>query len=157
MSDILFGALAAVPVTFLAWFAYNWAGKPILDVRSKRLDALKVAELYGFKGYGFGEDETNRAREELSEAAISLRSLNRGQPWTARLYCRLLRYDLESAASVLYGLVGLVGMALKPENSSRRDAVDAVYVLLNASQHLSAERVREIRKKLATQLALPRA
>ncbi len=157
MSNILVGALAAVPVTFLAWLAYNWAGKPILDVRSKRLDTLKVAELYGFKGYGFAEDETNRAREALSEAAISLRALNRGQPWTARLYCRLLRYDLEFAASVLYGLVGLVGAHLKPENSSRRDAVDAVHILLNASQHLSAERIREIREKLAIALALPRA
>jgi hypothetical protein len=157
MSNIIIGALSAIPVTLLAWLAYNWAGKPILDVRSKRLDALKVAELYGFKGYGFGEDETNRAREVLSEAAISLRALNRGQPWTARLYCRLLRYELESAASVLYGLVGLVGAALHPENSSRRDAVDAVHLLLNASQHLSAERIREIREKLATPLALPRA
>jgi hypothetical protein len=157
MSNIIVGALSAIPITFLAWLAYNWAGKPILDVRSKRLDALKVAELYGFKGYGFGEDETNRAREVLSEAAISLRALNRGQPWTARLYCHLLRYDLESAASVLYGLVGLVGAALQPENSSRRDAVDAIHVLLNASQHLSAERIREIREKLATPLALPRA
>lgn len=155
MSNILVGALAAVPVTFLAWLAYNWAGKPILDVRSKRLDALKVAELYGFKGYGFADDETNRAREALSEAAISLRALNRGQPWIARLYCRLLRYDLEFAASVLYGLVGLLGAALKPENSSRRDAVDAVHVLLNASQHLRAERIRDQKETSDTACASP--
>jgi hypothetical protein len=156
MSNIIIGALAAVPVTFLAWLAYNWAGKPILDVRLKRIEALKVAELYGFKGYGYSEDETNRARDELGDAAMSLRALNRGQPWTARLYCRLLGYDLEFAASVLHGLAGLVGAALTHENSSRRDGVDAVHVLLNASQHLSAERVTNIEEKLRTALALPR-
>jgi hypothetical protein len=157
MSNIIVGALIALPASFLAWLAYNWAGKPILDVRCARLDALKVAELYGFVGYGYSENETNRARDALSDAAISLRSLNRGQPWTARLYCRLLKYDLEVAASVLFGLVGLVGAHLGEENTSRRDAVDAIHLLLNAGQHLSPARVSEIKKKLTISLALPRA
>jgi hypothetical protein len=157
MSNIIAGALIALPASFLAWVTYNWAGKPILDVRCARLEALKAAELYGFIGYGYSEDETNRARDALSDAATALRSLNRGQPWTARLYCRFSKYDLEVAASVLSGLVGLVGAHLGQENTSRRDAVDAIHLMLNASQHLSAERVFDIRKKLGDALALPRA
>jgi hypothetical protein len=157
MSNIIVGALIALPASFFAWLAYNWVGKPILDVRLARLDALKVAELYGFIGYGYGDDETNRARDALGDAATSLRSLNRGQPWTARLYCRLLNYDLEVAASVLFGLVGLVGARLGEENTSRKDAVDAICLLLNARRHLNEKRIHELKKKLAISLALPRA
>lgn len=153
--SIMIGALAVVPVTFLAWLAYNWAGKPILDVRSARLDALKAADLYGFTGYGHGDEETNKAKAALNEAATILRSLSRGQPWTAKVYCRVLGYDLEFAGSVLIGLAGLVGALLRIENPSRRDGVDAVHVLLGASKHLSAERVSEIKQKLRTALAIP--
>jgi hypothetical protein len=156
MSNIIVGALAAIPVSFLAWLAYNWAGKPILDTRSTRLEALKAVELYGFTGYGHGEDKESRAKDGLIEAAAALRSLSRGQPWTARLYCQLLGYDLEFVASVLMGLASLVGAHLGQENSSRRDSVDAIYVLLNAAQHLSAERTCEIKEKLRITLALPR-
>jgi hypothetical protein len=154
--SVIIGALAVVPVTFLAWLAYNWAGKPIVDVRSARPDALKAAELYRFTGYGHGDEETNRAKAGLNEAATGLRSLGRGQPWTAKLYCRMLGYDLELAGSVLIGLAGLAGAFLGAENSSRRDGVDAVHVLLGASKHLSTERVSEIKQKLQTALAIPR-
>src|SRR5580698_2090735 len=157
MSNIIVGALIAIPTSFLAWLAYNWAGKPILDVRSARIDALKTAELYGFIGYGYTDDETKRARDSLGEAATSLRSLHRSQPWTSRLYCRVLNYDLETAASILFGLVGLVGAHLNQENRSRRDSVDAIHLALNACRHLSAQRVADLREKLATALALPRA
>jgi hypothetical protein len=154
--SIAIGALAAIPATFLAWLAYNWAGKPVLDVRSARLDALKAAELYGFIGYGHGDEETNKAKAALNEAATELRSLSRGQPWAAKLYCHPLGYDLELAGSSLVGLAGLTGAFLGPENSSRRDSVDAVHILLNANKHLDGKRVIEIKQKLRTHLALPR-
>lgn len=156
MSNIIVGAVLALPASFFAWLAYNWGGKPILDVRAARLDALKAAELYSFKGFGYSDDETNAARRALSDAANALRALSRGQPWTARLYCQALGYDLELSASVLMGFVGLVGAALGHGNSSRRDGVDAVHVLLNATQHLTNERVNEVKEKLRTALALPR-
>jgi hypothetical protein len=156
MSNIIIGALAAAPVAFLAWITYNWIGKPVLDVRSARIDALKEAEFYGFVGYGYEEDEINTARSALSNAAMSLRALSRGQPWTARFYCHVLHCDFELSASVLLGLVGLSGAHLSHDNTSRRDAVDAVHVLLNASQHMTAERIKVVREKINTALALPR-
>jgi hypothetical protein len=156
MLNIVLTALTAVPVTLLAWLAYNWAGKPILDMRTARLDSLKIAELYGFTGYGYSEEETNKAKTTLSEVAVALRALSRSQRWSARLYCRALGYDLELASSVLMGLAGLVGAALGKDNTSRRDGLDALYVSLAANQHLSAERTNEIREKIRTALALPR-
>jgi hypothetical protein len=156
MLNIIIGAVAVAPVTFLAWIAYNWMGKPILDVRFARIDALKAAELYGFVGYGYEENEINAARSALSNAAMSLRALNRGQPWIAKLYCKYLHYDLELASSVLMGLVGLTGANLSHDNTSRRDGSDAIHVLLNASQHMTTERIKVIREKIATTLALPR-
>lgn len=149
---IIIGALAAAPT----WIALNWMGKPILDLRSARLEAIKAADSYGFIGFGSKEDEVNKARSALSDAASSLRALSRGQPWTARLYCHFLGYHLELSASVLLGLVGLLEARLPYDNTSRRDGVDAVHVLLNASRHMSAERINVVREKINTPLALPR-
>jgi hypothetical protein len=156
MLNIIIGAMAVAPATFLAWIAYNWMGKPILDVRPARIEALKAAELYGFVGYGYGEDEINTARNALSNAAMSLRALSRGQPWTAKLYCNLLHYDLELSSSVLMGLVGLTGANLSHDNTSRRDGSDAIHVLLNAGQHMTTERIKVIGEKVGTALDLPR-
>lgn len=153
---IIIGALASAAFGAATWIAVNWMGKPILDLRSARLEAIKAADGYGFIGFGFKADEVNKARSALSDAANSLRALSRGQPWTARLYCRCLSYHLELAASVLLGLVGLLEARLPYENTSRRDGVDAVHVLLNASRHLSADRINEVWEKINTPLALPR-
>ena len=45
---ILVGAIGAV----LVWFITNWVGKPIVDVREKRIKALQVAEQNAHVGYG---------------------------------------------------------------------------------------------------------
>ena len=46
--SILLGAIGAV----LAWFITNWVGKPIVDVRDKRIKALHAAEQNAHVGYG---------------------------------------------------------------------------------------------------------
>jgi len=95
--SILLGAIGAV----LAWFITNWVGKPIVDVRDKRIKALQAAEQNAYVGYAATGERVKAAKAALSEAASSLRSISRGHGWPVRLYCRFARYDLEAAANSL--------------------------------------------------------
>src|SRR5262249_33062677 len=102
---ILLGAIVAV----LAWFITNWVGKPIIDVRDKRLKALQAAEQHAFVGFVAGNEREAGARAALNEAASGLQSISRGHGWPVRLYCRLARYDLEAAANWLITMHNMAG------------------------------------------------
>src|SRR5947209_2434089 len=91
---LLSGAIGAV----LVWFITNWVGKPIVDVKDKRIKALQAAEQNAYVGYGASNQRVREARAALNEAASGLRSISRGHGWPVRLYCRFAQYDLEAAA-----------------------------------------------------------
>jgi hypothetical protein len=144
-SSILSGAIGCV-AGVLAWLATNWVGKPISDARHARIKALQVIEENAYVGGAAGEARITEAKAALREAAGTLRSIVRGQPWAGRLYCALFEYDLEAAASALFGLHNMVG---KPNDRESRQLLrDAVYVVLGAHRHLSTERTNEIRAQL---------
>src|SRR5262249_1276666 len=87
------------------------------------------------------------AETALNEAASGLRSISRGHGWPVRLYCRFARYDLEAAASrlvVLHKMTGQFGL----DDEARQIALDAIYIFLRAHQHLSRERVDEIKMRI---------
>ena len=136
--SILVGTIGAV----LAWFIANWVGKPIIDVRDKRIKALQAAEQNAFVGYGVINERVAAARAALNEAASGLRSISRGHGWPVRLYCRFAQYDLEAAANWLINLHNMAGEMY--EDKRRQIALDAIYIFLRAHQHLSRERVDEI-------------
>lgn len=148
MVNIIVGAITGISGSLLAWLAFNWIGKPVLDVRSKRLETLQVIELHGYTGYGSSEANVNASKAALSDIAMYLRSFARAQPWTARLYCRVLHYDMEFAASAIIGLADLVGENLPAGSTTRRDNVDAVYMALNAHQHMTPERIQTIKDRI---------
>jgi hypothetical protein len=84
--SILLGTIEAV----LAWFITNWVGKPIVDVRDKRIKALQAAEQNAYVGYAESGERVKAARAALNEGASALRSISRGHDWPVRLYCSSL-------------------------------------------------------------------
>jgi truncated hemoglobin YjbI len=140
---ILLGSIGGV----LVWFITNWVGKPIIDIRDRRIKALHAAEENAHVGYGASKERIKEARAALNEAASGLRSISRGHGWPVRLYCLLARYDLERAADWLIDLhnrAGEVGW-----NDERRQiALDAIYILLRAHHHLSPKRIDKVKARI---------
>jgi len=131
----------------LVWFITNWVGKPIVDVRDKRIKALQAAEQNAHIGFPASKERITEARAALGEAASGLRSISRGHGWPVRLYCRFARYDLEEAASWLITLHNWTG-EIGYDDKTRQIALDAIYVSLRAHQHLSRERIDEIKMRI---------
>jgi len=145
MSDQVLTVILSATAGALAWFVTNWIGKPIADAWDKRLKALQAAEQNACVGGGSSEARIVAARASLNDAASALRTISRGQ-WPVRLYCWFVRYDLEAAAAVLVHLHNITGLDVGTEACSFFR--DAVYVFLRAHQHLTRERIDEIKKKL---------
>jgi hypothetical protein len=72
------GILSAAIGGVLVWFITNWVGKPIVDLRDKRIKALQAAEQNAHVGYGASKERIKEARAALNEAASGLRSISRG-------------------------------------------------------------------------------
>jgi hypothetical protein len=140
--SVLSGAIGAV----LVWFITNWVGKPIIDLRDRRIKALHAAEENAHVGYGASKERIKEARAALNEAASGLRSISRGYGWPVRLYCRLARYDLLAAANWLIALHNWAGSY--EDKEWRQIALDAIYMLLRAHHHLSRERIDEVKMRI---------
>jgi len=141
--SVLLGAIGGV----LVWIITNWVGKPIVDVRDKRIKALQAAVQNAHVGYTASDKRIVDARAALSEAASSLRSISRGHGWPVRLYCRFARYDLEAAANCLIALHNWTGSP--QDDEPRQIALDAIHMFLRAhQQHLSRERIDEIKMRI---------
>jgi hypothetical protein len=128
------------------WFITNWVGKPIVDVRDRRIKALQSAEQNAYVDGGASIERIMEARAALNEAASALRSISRGHGWLVRLYCRLARYDLEAAANCLIALHNRAGQFTYEDR--RQVIVDAMHIFLRAHQHLSRERIDEIKMQI---------
>jgi hypothetical protein len=153
VDSILPGAISGAIGGALAWFGTNWVGKPIVDVRDKRIKALQAAEQHAHVGYGSSVERIIEAKAALNEAASGLRSISRGHGWPVRLYCWLARYDLEAAASWLIALHNWTGQLLG-DDKARQIALDATYMFLRAHQHLSRERIDEIKIRIGLEKRL---
>jgi hypothetical protein len=138
----------------LVWFITIWIGKPIVDVRDKRIKALQAAEQNAHVGLGASKERILEARAALNEAASGLRSISRGYGWPVRLYCRFAGYDLEEAASWLITLHNQAGEHGYDDKARRQTALDAIYILLRAHQHLSRERIDEIKMRIGLEKRL---
>jgi hypothetical protein len=139
------GILSAAIGAVLVWFITNWVGKPIVDLRDKRIKALQAAEQNAHVGYSSGTRVTE-AKAALSEAASGLRSISRGHGWPVRLYCRLAQY--EAAANWLITLNNWAGDMIYDDKERRQIALDAIYMLLRAHHHLSRERIDMIKIRI---------
>jgi hypothetical protein len=124
--------------------AHNWIGKPISNVRDKRLKALQAAEQNAHVDGHASDDRVTEARAALNEAASGLQ---RRHGWPVRVYCWFFGYDLEAAASCLITLHSTTGN-YRYGDEARQLFVDAIYMFLRADKHLSPERIDEIKRRM---------
>jgi len=140
---LLYGALSAA----LGWIGTYMVGKPILALREKREEALRVADRYAYLRWGSSEELVRTGRRALFDVSSSLRALSRTRSWALNLYCNFLEIDLEMASTALDGLGGIVGGPY--DNVARERQLDAIHWCLRAYRHLSAERIQAIQDMLS--------
>src|ERR1700680_4796879 len=117
-------------VAVVGWFALNMLAKAILALRDARFKALQLAERYAhFDALG-STDETyiNAVRRKIFDAGSDLRTHARAHSKAVNLYCKLMGYDLEEAASALIGIGRMVGIAY--DTPTRRNTLTHVHVSL---------------------------
>jgi hypothetical protein len=131
----------------VSWFVTNFLTKSILAVREKRREAIQVADRYWEIGFGHSDELRTAAVRSLNDVATALRAYGRESQIT-RAWCRLMRYDLELAARCLMGLAaGAAGENLREE--TRRNNLNAIYVSLGATSHLTKAEIDFVKRKLA--------
>jgi hypothetical protein len=140
MADAAGSVLTGVGVAALSWVALNFFGKPILTLSEKRREALEVAERYAYVGlHGSPSDEyQTRALVALHDAGNSLRAYVRERSLATRLYCWVLRYDLDYAARAVFGLGEAARGEYRIDERVRRLTLHALFVALGSTHHLSA-------------------
>ena len=142
--------LTGVGVAAVSWVALNFFGKPILALRDKRREALEAAERYAYVGlHGTPSEEyESRAFAALHDVGNSLRVYARESSLATKIYCRVLRYDLDYAARAVLGL----GLAARGEyridERARRVTLHALFVALGATHHLSAGEIAAARTEM---------
>jgi hypothetical protein len=141
---VIFSVVAAV----LAWFAANFLGKPVLAVREKRSEAIKTAEQYCAVGPDSSDELRTTALKSLNELGSALRACSREGSIATRLYCRLMKYDLELAACSLFGLAKCVLEKNISENQ-RKNTVNGLYVSLGATSHMTQTEIETSKRHIA--------
>ena len=138
--------LGASLAAIAGWFAINWVGRPILAVRSARLEAIRTAERYGRVSSGEAEESVNIVIRMLNDTVAKLRSLARAQEFYVHVYCLLMGYDLECAAKAVNGLAHLAGGY---HADTQKNNLNLVYYSLNAYRHLSTSELTILKSALA--------
>lgn len=146
------GTLGSAITTLLlggfGWIGFNFFGKPIVTLRDNRRDALEVAERYAYVGLHSSPSEALqiKALDALHDAGNHLRAHVRERSVATRIYCWSFDYDLDKAASALFGLGeaarGRVG------ERTRRLTLHVLFVALGSVHHLTADEVALARAEM---------
>ena len=144
MTTIIISAVAGIA----AWFATNFLGRPILDLRECRLNALKIAERYSGVSLASSAGLRGTALTAYVDAGNAFLAYSREGSIAVRLWCRVFGYDLEIAALCLFGLAdGPRGHSVS--NETRRNTLNALHVSLGAAHHLSRADLTKVRKLIS--------
>jgi hypothetical protein len=145
---MLTNIIVTAVTTVAAWIGAHFVGSPILAIRRARLDAISIGETYAFTlppASRQDEADIKAAKRSLMGAAAALRTQQRGQSWVGRAFCRMCRYDLESAATALQYLAGMAG---GPYDCT--DSLDFLYLSLNSHKtHMTPGQVADLRRRIA--------
>jgi hypothetical protein len=134
----------------VGWIGFNFFGKPIVTLRDNRRDAPQVAERYAYVGLHGSPSEALqlRALSALHDAGNALRAHVRERSVATRIYCRALHYDLEKAASALFGLGEAVRGQYDFDERTRRLTLHVLFVALGSISHLTADEVAVARAEM---------
>ncbi len=144
MTTLIVSAVAAV----LAWFAVNFLGRPVLAVREKRLEAIQTAEQYFNVSLVSSVELRTTSLKSLNDVGSALRAYSREASIATQLYCHLMKYDLELAADCLFGLAkGALENNISEDQ--RRNTLNALYVSLGATSHLTQTEIETVRRQIA--------
>lgn len=141
--------LATVLVAVLAWFAANFLGQPILALREKRREAIQVAERYSSVSFISSEELRTTALTSFHDVSTALRAYSREGSIATRVLCRLMKYDLETAAQCLFALAEGPRGDYRITEEQRRNTLKALYVSLAATAHLTAAEIDTTRSMIA--------
>jgi hypothetical protein len=156
--------MGGLTTAVIGWIALNFFGKPILMLKEKRRAALEVGERYAYVGLnsfgtlpgddGLGRperpesDEAQDACKALHDTGNSLRALARERSIASHLYCKLLNYDLDTAASATFGLAEAARVTYVFDERTRRLMLHVLFVALGATHHLSSDEVTAARAEI---------
>ncbi len=141
--------IASSAAAIAAWFAVNFLGKPILAIREKRLQAIEAADRYFSVSFHSSDELRTTALKSLNEIGSTLRAYNREASIATRLWCRIFGYDLELAARCLFGLAEVARGQYSFSEDKRKDTLNALYVSLRATGHLSPQEIEAVHRKIA--------
>jgi hypothetical protein len=134
----------------VGWIGFHFFGKPIVTLRENRRNALLVAERYAYVGLHGSPSEALQltALSALHDAGNALRAHVRERCVATRIYCRALHYDLERAASALFGLGEAVRGQYSFAERTRRLTLHVLFVALGSTYHLTADEVAVARAEM---------
>ncbi|MFZ3178480.1 MAG: hypothetical protein WA150_11055 [Methylovirgula sp.] len=135
--SVFLGLLASV----IGWFGINFIGKPILKAEERRIEILRLGERYSSFGMGTDDDRAMRAIKEINDALALVKPLYRSS-LIIRIYCRIRGYNFPLAEGILNGISHMIGRS--NNDNDRLNQIDALYLALNATEHLPKKRVHEI-------------
>jgi len=145
MDFLTYAIPAAVGV--LGWFGAHVIGKRFLEIREKRLEALRAVAMYGFVGTNAGEERVRTANATLSELGAALVAYAHERSWAARICCSLLRYDLLMAGSALSGLASMADDD-RYRDETRENNANLVYLSLRAETYVPVEKLDRLKREL---------
>jgi hypothetical protein len=142
-------ALVTALVAAFAWVVLNFLGRPVLAVREKRLEAIQVAERYSNVGIFSSDGLRDTALKSLHDVGTALRAYSREASIATRLYCRLMKYDLNFAARCLFGIAEGARGEFQLSEEQRKNTLNALYISLGATSHLTQAEIDTVRRAIA--------
>jgi hypothetical protein len=135
------------------WFGTHFVAKPILEVRETRLEALKIAERYLSVNFASSDELRDRALRAMNDTASALRALSRERSLAVRFWCRLFGYDLHTSSRCLLGLAEGPRGEYQLGSKERTLTLNALFVSLGASQHLSRAEIAAVKDEIKKAVA----
>ncbi len=138
------GAAGVGVAGVLGWVAANAIGRPLLTFRSDRMEVLRAVQKRQNHDMQASTKQQQEVESDLHNAQVTLQAYATGASFAIRWYCRLMRYDLDGAATSLRGLmhpVLLYGIADVPKLRAH-----GVRACLGATRGMAPARVTEARK-----------